>query len=54
MPKVHWEPYQIYKMACFVEIVNNGFQLLTIFAKHSTLDVWQGSVYAFVSCLQHS
>ena len=32
------------KMKHFVEIVN-GFQPLTIFPKHSVLDVWQGSEY---------
>ena len=34
-------------MEHFAKIVN-GFQALTIFAKHSILDVWQGSEY--VSC----
>ena len=39
------EPYQQYKMERFAKIIN-GFQLLTIFAKQSLLDVWQGSEYA--------
>ena len=33
-------------MEHFVEIVN-GFQLLTIFAKVTILDVWHGSEYTF-------
>ena len=32
-------------MECFVEIVN-GLKPLTIFAKRSILNVWQGSEYA--------
>ena len=38
MPELYSEPCQIYKMARFVEIVND-FQPLTIFAKRSILDV---------------
>ena len=35
---------QISKMECFEKVVD-GFELLTIFAKRSILDVWQGSEY---------
>ena len=35
---------QISKMECLEKVVN-GFELLTIFAKLSILDVWQGSEY---------
>ena len=38
-PEAHSEPV---KMKCFAKIVND----LTIFAKHSILDVWEGSEYA--------
>ena len=31
-------------MECFEKIVE-GFEPLTVFAKRSILDVWQGSVY---------
>ena len=33
-------------MEGFAKVVN-GFHSLTIYAKHSTLDVWQGLKYAF-------
>ena len=36
------------RTSIFVKIVN-GWNSLTIFAKHSILDVWQGSEYACVS-----
>ena len=39
------EPYQTSKMKCFAEIVENK-NSLNILAKHSILDVWQGSEYA--------
>ena len=39
------EPSQTSKMDSFAKIVN-GVQPLIIFAKHSILDVWQGSEYA--------
>ena len=39
------EPCQISKMQCFAKIVD-GFYPLTIFLKHSFLDVWQGFEYA--------
>ena len=32
-------------MKCFTKKVKS-FSLLTIFAKHSILDIWQGSEYA--------
>ena len=35
---------QISKIGCFEKVVD-GFELLTIFAKCSNLDVWQGSEY---------
>ena len=42
-------------MERFADVIN-GFQPLTIFAKHSILDVWQGSEYFSVlykdCCLQ--
>ena len=41
--QIYSEHYQISKTECFTEIVNS-FQPLTIFAKHSILGVWQGSV----------
>lgn len=31
-------------MVCFAKLLN-GFQLLTVFAKHAILDDWQGSEY---------
>ena len=39
------KPIQKSKVACLTKKVTD-FQLLTIFAKHSTLDVSQGSEYA--------
>ena len=42
MPEVYSETYQRSKMESFVKIVNDK-KLLTIFAKWSMLDVWQGS-----------
>ena len=36
--------YQISKMECFEKVVD-GFELLTIFAKRSILDAWEGSEY---------
>ena len=39
------EPCQTSKIESFAKIVN-GFMPLTIFAKRSILDVWQGSEYA--------
>ena len=39
------EPCQTSKMKCFAEIVGNK-NSLNILAKHSILDVWQGSKYA--------
>ena len=41
------EPFKASKMKLFVKIVND-FQSLTIFAKSSILDVWQGYEYASV------
>ena len=41
-PEVYSEPCQPSKMECLAKIVNS-FQSLTIFAKISILDVWQGS-----------
>ena len=38
------EPYQLSKMEFFVKKVNS-FQPLTILAKSSILDIWQGSEY---------
>ena len=40
------EPCQVSKMEFSVKIVNN-LKLLTIFAKNSILDIWQGSEYSF-------
>ena len=39
------QKWQTSEMECFTKI-NNEFQLLTVFAKYSSLDVWQGSEYA--------
>ena len=41
-------PRQTSKMKVFEKIVD-GFQLITIFAKSSILDIWQGSEYASVT-----
>ena len=38
-------PMKYLRRSLSAEIVN-GFQTLTIFAKGSVLDVWQGSAYA--------
>ena len=35
---------QISKIGCFEKVVD-GFELLTIFAKRSILDIWRGSEY---------
>ena len=43
------EPYQTCKMKLFVMIVN-GWKSLTVFARSSTWDVWQGSEYISDSC----
>ena len=39
---VYLEPWQTSKLECSVKIVNS-FQALTIFEKHSILDVWHHS-----------
>ena len=46
-PEVYSEPWQTSKMKRFSKIVNS-YKLLTIFAKHSFLDVWQCFEYASV------
>ena len=38
------EPCQTSKMKCLTKKVN-GFQPLSIYAKNSILDIWQGSDY---------
>ena len=43
--EAHLEPREIPKMEFFAKIVNT-FKLLTIFAKSSILDNFQGSEYA--------
>ena len=43
------EHCQIFQVECFAKIVNS-FYLLTVSTKRSTLDMWQGSEYAF-DCL---
>ena len=43
------EPCQIFKMECFVKIVN-GYKPLTFFVKHFILDTCQVSEYASVIC----
>ena len=49
-PEAYSQPCQTSEMERFVKIVNN-FQLLTIFAKHSILDISEGydinSVFAY-------
>ena len=42
-----WEPIRASKMELFVKIAN-GFQLFTIFARSSILDIWQVSKYALL------
>ena len=44
IPEACSEPCQLSKMKCFTKMLN-GFQPLSIFAKRSILDVWQGSEY---------
>ena len=53
LPELIWESSEAYPESChtskmegFAKVVN-GFHSLTIYAKHSTLDVWQGLKYAF-------
>ena len=45
MPEAYSEPYQRSVMECFT-IILSAKKLLTIFAKCSILDVFQGSEYA--------
>ena len=45
--EVYWEACQTSKMESFAKTVTDP-RPLTIFAKCSNLDVWQGSQYAFV------
>ena len=45
--EAYLKPCQESKMKAFLKIVN-VFQSLTIFAKSSILDVWQGSEYVSV------
>ena len=47
-PEAYSELCKLCKMEVFAKIVN-GFQLITIFAKSSFLDVWQGSEYATIN-----
>ena len=44
--KIHFasDQCQISKIGCFEKVVD-GFELLTIFAKRSILDIWHGSEY---------
>lgn len=46
MQEAYSEPYQRSKINCFAKIVNTK-KLLTIFTKHSILNVLLGSEYAF-------
>ena len=43
-PEAYSDPCQTSKIERFAKIVND-WKPLTIFAKHSILDAWQGSVY---------
>ena len=43
--EVYSDSCQISKMKRFAKIINS-FKPLTIFTKHSILDIWQGSEYA--------
>ena len=43
--EVYTKPCQIFKKKCFAKIIN-GFLPLSIFAKRSILDIWEGSEYA--------
>ena len=45
--EVYSEPCQTSKIEHFVKIVND-FQPLSIFAKRSILDIWEGCEYAYV------
>ena len=45
MTQAYSGPSQVSKMECFAKIVNS-WKSLTIFAKRSILDAWQGSEYA--------
>ena len=45
-PDAYSEPFQTSKMERFGKIVNN-LQPLTIFAKRSILDIWEGCEYAY-------
>ena len=47
-PETYSETSQTSKMKLFAKIVN-GFQPLTILAKSSSLEVWQGSEYASIT-----
>ena len=47
--EAYWEHCQTSKMEHLAKIVNN-FKELTLFAKSSTLDVWQGSEDASEQC----
>ena len=44
------EPCQMPKVDLFAVTVFNGFKALTVFAKSSTSDTWQGSEYIFARC----
>ena len=45
--EVYSEPYQTSKMMYFAKVVDGWKPLSMSFAKHSILDVWQSSEYAF-------
>ena len=44
MERLIQDPFKHLRKSFFAKILQ-GFQLLTIFAKSSNLDVWQGSEY---------
>ena len=46
MAEAYLEPYQTSETELFVKIINVFSCLLTIFAKRSILNIWQGSEYA--------
>ena len=48
LSEVYSDSCQISKMKRFAKIFNS-FEPLTIFTKHSILDIWQVSEYAYVS-----
>ena len=51
--ELYSQPSQIFKMELFAKIVNT-WKPLTIFAKNSILDIWQGSEYVSMDLSYYS